>query len=123
MFYDDTRQEEDEEVEGTPEKKEEEEKEEEKRFRDVKVVVVGDGGVGKTCLCNVFVKREFPDAYEPTVFENYSEKLQIFGQVGSAAVIDSIAVSRQRPEKHVLSVHSTYVYNFHISKAPMSTMS
>ena len=38
----------------------------------VKLVAVGDGAVGKTCLLNVFVNNgEFPDTYEPTIFENH----------------------------------------------------
>ena len=49
--------------------------------RNIKVVVVGDGAVGKTCLCSVFAKREFPADYVPTVFENYSEKRNMCGQV------------------------------------------
>nr|ACO15003.1 Ras-like GTP-binding protein RHO precursor [Caligus clemensi]ACO15642.1 Ras-like GTP-binding protein RHO precursor [Caligus clemensi] len=36
-----------------------------------KLIVVGDGGSGKTCLLMVFLNREFPKQYLPTVFENY----------------------------------------------------
>ncbi|KAI7853993.1 GTP-binding protein RHO3 [Circinella umbellata] len=36
-----------------------------------KIVLVGDGGCGKTSLLNVFTRGYFPQAYEPTVFENY----------------------------------------------------
>ncbi|KAI7887105.1 hypothetical protein K492DRAFT_173476 [Lichtheimia hyalospora FSU 10163] len=36
-----------------------------------KLVLVGDGGCGKTSLLNVFTRGYFPQAYEPTVFENY----------------------------------------------------
>ena len=47
----------------------------------IKLVAVGDGAVGKTCLLNVFVNSKFPDQYEPTVFENYefnvTEKMEI----------------------------------------------
>jgi small GTP-binding protein len=42
----------------------------------IKLVAVGDGAVGKTCLLNVFVNAKFPDEYEPTVFENYEFDVQ-----------------------------------------------
>ncbi|XP_068955321.1 transforming protein RhoA-like isoform X2 [Petaurus breviceps papuanus] len=38
-----------------------------------KLVIVGDGECGKTCLLIVFSKDQFPDVYVPTVFENYVE--------------------------------------------------
>ena len=36
-----------------------------------KLVIVGDGACGKTCLLTVFIHREFPVHCIPTVFENH----------------------------------------------------
>ncbi|GAB5592491.1 hypothetical protein Unana1_07391 [Umbelopsis nana] len=42
-----------------------------------KLVVVGDGGCGKTSLLVVYQKKEFPVKYVPTVFENYISLVQL----------------------------------------------
>ena len=36
-----------------------------------KLVIVGDGTCGKTCLLIVYSKGYFPEVYVPTIFENY----------------------------------------------------
>uniref|UniRef100_A0A8D2AWQ9 Ras homolog family member D n=1 Tax=Sciurus vulgaris TaxID=55149 RepID=A0A8D2AWQ9_SCIVU len=48
--------------------------------RSVKVVLVGDGGCGKTSLLMVFADGAFPESYTPTVFERYSVHLQVKGK-------------------------------------------
>ena len=42
-----------------------------------KLVIVGDGTCGKTCLLIVFSKDQFPDVYVPTVFENYVADIEV----------------------------------------------
>ncbi|KYO28101.1 rho-related GTP-binding protein RhoD isoform X1 [Alligator mississippiensis] len=44
---------------------------------EIKAVIVGDGGCGKTSLLMVFAKGDFPKAYVPTVFEKYTASFQI----------------------------------------------
>jgi len=45
-----------------------------------KLVIVGDGACGKTCLLIVFSKDKFPEEYIPTVFENYVSDIEVDGQ-------------------------------------------
>ncbi|XP_010350276.3 rho-related GTP-binding protein RhoD isoform X2 [Saimiri boliviensis] len=46
----------------------------------VKVVLVGDGGCGKTSLLTVFADGAFPESYTPTVFERHLISLQVKGK-------------------------------------------
>ncbi|GMS94661.1 hypothetical protein PENTCL1PPCAC_16836 [Pristionchus entomophagus] len=54
-----------------------------------KLVIVGDGACGKTCLLTVFSKDRFPDTYIPTVFESWVVDIEVDGQQVELALWDT----------------------------------
>jgi small GTP-binding protein len=54
-----------------------------------KLVIVGDGCCGKTCLLIVFSKDQFPEVYVPTVFENYVADIEVDGKQVELALWDT----------------------------------
>jgi len=54
-----------------------------------KLVIVGDGACGKTCLLIVFSKDQFPEVYVPTVFENYVADIEVDGRQVELALWDT----------------------------------
>lgn len=54
-----------------------------------KLVIVGDGACGKTCLLIVFSKDQFPEIYVPTVFENYVADIDVDNKQVELALWDT----------------------------------
>jgi Ras-related C3 botulinum toxin substrate 1 len=48
-------------------------------MRNVKCVVVGNGGVGKTTLLLAYTSNQFVVDYYPMVYDNFSANLEIDG--------------------------------------------
>lgn len=54
-----------------------------------KIVVVGDGACGKTCLLEVFRHDKFPEEYIPTVVDNFSKEIIVDGKKVSLILWDT----------------------------------
>ncbi|KAM4527844.1 rho-related GTP-binding protein RhoF [Odontesthes bonariensis] len=51
-----------------------------KKGDELKIVIVGDGGCGKTSLLMVYAKGDFPEKYAPSVFEKYVTTISLGGK-------------------------------------------
>ena len=66
-----------------------------------KLVIVGDGACGKTCLLIVFSKDQFPEVYVPTVFENYVADIEVDGKQVSLQIIASLSMGKLHSDTQV----------------------
>eukprot|EP01004_Peranema_trichophorum_P006916 NODE_5714_length_978_cov_91.327485_g5134_i0.p1 GENE.NODE_5714_length_978_cov_91.327485_g5134_i0~~NODE_5714_length_978_cov_91.327485_g5134_i0.p1 ORF type:complete len:205 (+),score=32.62 NODE_5714_length_978_cov_91.327485_g5134_i0:62-676(+) len=74
-----------------------------------KVVVVGDGTVGKTCMLWVYAKKEFPKKYVPTVFDNYVCVIPVNGKPINLSIWDT-AGQEEYDKLRTLSYKNTSVF-------------
>jgi len=56
---------------------------------NVKIVVIGDGAVGKTCMLVSFTEKKFPMEYVPTVFDNKTTAMTVDDKAVHLQLIDT----------------------------------
>ncbi|KAF8298236.1 hypothetical protein DL93DRAFT_2122601 [Clavulina sp. PMI_390] len=60
-------------------------------IQTIKCVVVGDPGVGKTCLLISYCTNKFPTEFVPTLFDNYAVTVMIGDEPYTLGVFDTVA--------------------------------
>ncbi|MCJ1472287.1 Ras GTPase [Lambiella insularis] len=58
-------------------------------LREYKLVVVGGGGVGKSCLTIQLIQAHFVDEYDPTIEDSYRKQCVIDDEVALLDVLDT----------------------------------
>ncbi|KAH6888157.1 ras family-domain-containing protein [Thelonectria olida] len=57
--------------------------------RELHVVVLGAGGVGKSCLTAQFVHNEWIESYDPTIEDSYRTQVQVDGRQVVLEILDT----------------------------------
>lgn len=61
---------------------------------DYKLVVLGAGGVGKSCLTVQFVQGIYIDTYDPTIEDSYSKEIEVDGRACNLEILDTAGVAQ-----------------------------
>ncbi|KZV86883.1 ras-domain-containing protein [Exidia glandulosa HHB12029] len=55
----------------------------------IKLIVVGDHAVGKTCLLTSYTTNKFPSGYVPTIFDSYAATVMVDGDPYTLGLFDT----------------------------------
>ncbi|KAI9354407.1 ras-like protein 3 [Pilaira anomala] len=58
-------------------------------LREYKIVMVGEGGVGKSAMTIQYIKSQFTDEYDPTVEDSYKKQCVVDGECALLDILDT----------------------------------
>jgi small GTP-binding protein len=61
---------------------------------EMKIVVLGSGGVGKSSMTIRFVQAEFFEEYNPTVEDMYRKRIELFGHPITLEILDTAGIEQ-----------------------------
>lgn len=86
--------------------------------RHYQIVVLGGGGVGKSCLTIRLVRNHFAENYDPTIEDRYTkENFQVDGEICPIEIMDTAGqVSFRNYDiahlNHIYRIRITHCYNY-----------
>jgi small GTP-binding protein len=72
--------------------------------REFKLVVLGAGAVGKSCMTVQLVSHHFVDFYDPTIEDSYRKQTVIDDETVQLDILDTAGPGRV--QRHARSVHA-----------------
>ena len=78
-------------------------------YQSIKVVIVGDGGIGKTCMLTALTGGDVNQEYKPTVFENF-ETITCLNGIGIKISLWDTAGQEGYENIRTFSYHGTDIF-------------
>jgi GTPase KRas protein len=70
-----------------------------------RLIVLGDGAVGKSCMTIRFTRAQFVDDYDPTIEDAYKKQCVIDGQAAMLDILDTAG------QEEYSSMREQYMHN------------
>lgn len=63
-------------------------------MREYKLIVLGAGGVGKSCLTVQYISSQYIDSYDPTIEDSYNKIINIDNRIVELEILDTAGIEQ-----------------------------